>query len=412
MNQESPPIATNNGPKEEVASLERIAQRSFEYLDRKQNGDLVYNSYEKVEPSEILNRLNALKQIVGELSYFLGFKVSDQVEKNEKETHSIEQDPVSFWSALQSSLQPTEHLLDLGSGVRPTNLFNTKMHICVDLFQPYLEFLREKFSGRSLILINEDVISFLERQPSSSIETIFIADLIEHLNREEGFRLIEEVSRVASLQVIVFTPNGFMEQHVGHMDGDGWGWNGNTAQTHKSGWTPKDFPGWKIIESPNHHLQIEYKPGAFAAVLDKKIPQKEKIIYLICPSDSSEAIEIVSNFQNEISRRNDAIRVKAFIHPALALGSFNIHTIFSRRNWDVKVSVFNPEIRKVIGLPEDNRRGFSTGIFGAVEQFKAEYESDSEIYLVSDRLELSNKISSSLILGGIEERSIHFLSNS
>jgi hypothetical protein len=42
---------------------------------------------------------------------------------------------------------------------------------------------------------------------------------------------------------MIYTPNGFVPQ-----DEDKWGLGQVEWQTHRSGWTPDDFDGWKIIE--------------------------------------------------------------------------------------------------------------------------------------------------------------------
>ncbi len=46
---------------------------------------------------------------------------------------------------------------------------------------------------------------------------------------------------IATQQVVLYTPYGFVEQTH-----DEWGLGGEEWQTHRSGWLPKDFPDAKI----------------------------------------------------------------------------------------------------------------------------------------------------------------------
>lgn len=396
---------------EEVKALETIAQKALEHLNRKASPNSIKPSYSNTPLFEIQSRISALEQMIGELTYYLGFQFNEKVDWKDSYTTFAAQDTFMFWSILQKSTYPAQILLDLGCGVRPTNLFLPNIHICVDLFQPYLDFLKNKFEGENILLICDEVVAFLKRQPSSSIDTIFIADLIEHLDREEGMELIQEVTRVASVQVIIFTPNGFMEQHVGPTAGDGWGWVGNTAQTHLSGWTPSDFPGWKILTSPNHHKEIGYEPGAFAAIFRKEQVNFEKSIYVICPTDSMQAQKILINFQLGLSSLGDQFTVRALIHPGLALGSFNIEAVFARQNWDINVSTFNPEIRRVSGMGKEANIGSSLGIFGFMEQILEIYDFKSDLYIVGDSSAMASDILTELTSSDIDEKKIHIITN-
>jgi len=66
------------------------------------------------------------------------------------------------------------------------------------------------------------------------VDTVFALDVIEHLLRADGERLLQEVARVAYRQIVVFTPLGFMPQSYDNrrnrIAGDGRGY----WQTHRS----------------------------------------------------------------------------------------------------------------------------------------------------------------------------------
>jgi hypothetical protein len=65
-------------------------------------------------------------------------------------------------------------------------------------------------------------------------------DIIEHLEKDEGMKLLKCTENIARSQVVIFTPYGILPQS--HPDGkDAWGLNGCDWQQHKSGWLPEDF---------------------------------------------------------------------------------------------------------------------------------------------------------------------------
>ena len=68
------------------------------------------------------------------------------------------------------------------------------------------------------------------------------SDGIEHLLKEDGFKLIERMKQISDRQIL-FTPLGEHMIEVGNPD----------PKCHKSGWLPEDFPGFAAIVCPNYH---------------------------------------------------------------------------------------------------------------------------------------------------------------
>ena len=105
-----------------------------------------------------------------------------------------------------------------------------------------------------------------------SIVGVFVFDVIEHLEKGVGKRLLEKTEAIAKKQVVYFTPIGFMPQDV-HEDGkDAWGMDGAGQQCHKSGWFPQDFgQEYNFIMCENFHLtnnlgvKLDDPYGAFIA---------------------------------------------------------------------------------------------------------------------------------------------------
>jgi 2-polyprenyl-3-methyl-5-hydroxy-6-metoxy-1,4-benzoquinol methylase len=65
----------------------------------------------------------------------------------------------------------------------------------------------------------------------ATFDVVTCIEVIEHVGREDGLRLLDELERVGRY-VIVTTPNGFLEQEE---------LAGNPLQRHLSGWTVADF---------------------------------------------------------------------------------------------------------------------------------------------------------------------------
>ena len=111
-------------------------------------------------------------------------------------------------------------------------------------------------------------------------------NVIEHLNKEDGLRLLCQMEQIAVKRVVLFTPNGFLPQ--GHrVPGD--------LQAHLSGWGPAEMSGygyrvsgllgpkslrgahhvllrrpavsWGVVSLLGHFLWTRRHPGAAAAIL-------------------------------------------------------------------------------------------------------------------------------------------------
>ncbi|MBN2822697.1 MAG: hypothetical protein JXR33_05835 [Coriobacteriia bacterium] len=145
-------------------------------------------------------------------------------------------------------------------------------HIC---FEPYDEYASILSSEHSRLIIMQGTWDDAVRiMPPSSIDTVVLLDVIEHLPKDEGRRLLEATVSIARSQVVVFTPLGFMPQGDAE-DKDAWGLGGTDWQVHRSGWTPDDFEGWEFLICEDFHRtdaygrELETPHGAFFAILNK-----------------------------------------------------------------------------------------------------------------------------------------------
>ena len=73
-----------------------------------------------------------------------------------------------------------------------------------------------------------------------SFDAVIALDFIEHLEKNEGNSLLNKMEGLAKKKVVIFTPNGFLEQGVHY---------NNPLQIHKSGWTIDEMQkrGYKVF---------------------------------------------------------------------------------------------------------------------------------------------------------------------
>jgi ubiquinone/menaquinone biosynthesis C-methylase UbiE len=160
---------------------------------------------------------------------------------------------------LEIAVGDCNTLLDIGCGANsPIKRFSKKMFCAgVDAHMPSIE--KSKSQGIHNEYYNFNVLDIGEEFSDNSYECVVASDLIEHLTKEDGYRLIEMMERIASKRVIIFTPNGFLKQ--GEYDE-------NPFQVHLSGWHPEEMKakGYKVIgingskDLRGEYAEFKYKP--------------------------------------------------------------------------------------------------------------------------------------------------------
>ena len=127
----------------------------------------------------------------------------------------------------------------------------------VDIVPEYLAEVNKNFPY--IKTVESDVLKFTKKQEDDSFEIINILDGIEHLTKERGAELIEEMKRVAP-EIILFTPDGFSKNEPHHA----WGIEaGDKHQKHLSGWTEEELTklGFNYVEGWYFHSphDVEYR---------------------------------------------------------------------------------------------------------------------------------------------------------
>jgi len=172
------------------------------------------------------------------------------------------------------AIRETEVVADIGCGIVPMNYFRPSLHFMIEPWKEYYDILSYRHQGdKSVFVLRLGAIEALRSFADKSIDSIFLLDVIEHLPKDMGFEVISECERVAREQIVIFTPLGFMPQHMDSGETDGWGLSGSSVQEHLSGWTPEDFgEAWAFYVSEDFH-QVDFKRdslekayGAFFAI--------------------------------------------------------------------------------------------------------------------------------------------------
>ena len=168
----------------------------------------------------------------------------------------------SYFYELKKVLSNCESLLDVGCGsFSPIASFSKSFYsVGVDAFVPSIE--KSRKLGIHNKYYNIDVLDIGKKFKENSFDCVLASDLIEHLSKEDGFKLIEMMEKIAKKKVVIFTPNGFLPQGE---------YNNNPWQVHKSGWSVEEMRrrgykviginGWKPLRG--ERARIKYKPKLF-----------------------------------------------------------------------------------------------------------------------------------------------------
>lgn len=183
-----------------------------------------------------------------------------------------------FLHFAYNNMQNVDVLLDIGTGIVPHDYINARIYICCEPYEEYLNVLNKKIENEEMSIDSffllqqynwEDVTKNFKEK---SVDTIFLIDVIEHLEKEEGRQLLAKTIKIARRQIVIFTPMAYIEQKTKN-NKDAWGLNGKRWQEHKSVWTPDDFDdSWKCICCKEYHdtnnigEKLDKPVGAFWAI--------------------------------------------------------------------------------------------------------------------------------------------------
>jgi len=187
-------------------------------------------------------------------------------------------DPISYLSLLKKQINEGTLLnLGCGEGGPIVNLKLKNYRVGLDAFELYIRQAKEKDTHDEYILAD---IRYLPFKPKS-FNTVLCIDVIEHLEKYEGYALLKTMEDMAKRKVIIFTPNGFLPQDE---------YDSNLLQVHKTGWTVNELKklGYKCIGVSGlkylraHEAQLKFNEGILK-YLNLLISDISEIIVLRSP---------------------------------------------------------------------------------------------------------------------------------
>lgn len=238
-------------------------------------------------------------------------------------------DVQSLLDAMEAVVCETDTVLDVGCGIVPMNYFRPKLHIMVEPWDEYSNILRQRHADdKSVLILKLDALEALIALHDKSIDSVFLLDVIEHLEKEAGMKVVAEIERVARRQAVIFTPLGFMPQHLEADESDAWGLSGGKMQEHKSGWLPEDFgTQWEFHICEKYHLKdfrgefLDKPYGAFFAV--RNFPETQVVSPIEIPDirrplPSEIALQKLQVSMAELTESNRVLTEESFVLSARA----------------------------------------------------------------------------------------------
>jgi len=141
--------------------------------------------------------------------------------------------------ALRQALENCDNVLDVGCGCSMNmRWLGVKHPVGIEAHQPSCEKARKQNTHDELV--HGDVCALDQYFQPGQFDACIALDVIEHLTKEDGIKLIEQMERIAKHKVIFLTPSGFLPQHS---------FDNNDLQEHLSGWEASEMQarGYKVI---------------------------------------------------------------------------------------------------------------------------------------------------------------------
>ncbi|PIN75619.1 hypothetical protein COV18_02115 [Candidatus Woesearchaeota archaeon CG10_big_fil_rev_8_21_14_0_10_37_12] len=171
----------------------------------------------------------------------------------------------TYYKLLKKELKKCKNVLDFGCGDHsPIRRFKNIQSIGIDVHKPTIELAKKRKTHKEFILAN-----ILEYKSPKKYDCAIALDLIEHINKKDGLRLLGNLEASAK-KVIIFTPNGYLPQDPKIVANNPW-------QEHKSGWTAAEFKkkgyavygvnGLKWLRG--QRAEIKWKPKIFWQIISE-----------------------------------------------------------------------------------------------------------------------------------------------
>ena len=167
--------------------------------------------------------------------------------------------------ACQSLINDDFTILDVGCGLKiMTKLLVCKQLVGVDIWADYLT--DDDIAG--------DIRQLDKLVAPKSFDIVFASDIIEHLTKKEGYKLLFDMEQIAKKKIIIITPTMWSPNTEAVNDPKLWSFN-NPYNYHKSTWDIEDFFKLNYVQIPvnlNNELIFVIKE-----ICDENSISKDKI---------------------------------------------------------------------------------------------------------------------------------------
>jgi len=135
---------------------------------------------------------------------------------------------------INNFIKNRDHVLDIGCGDKKIIKRLRGSHTTLDIWEPF----------------SPDIVWDLNKLPlpfkDGMFDVTLMLDVIEHLDKEKGKKLLEEIKRVTRRHILVFTPLWWTE-NLFYMNNINSVYYGNPYERHQSLWSREDFKDFQEI---------------------------------------------------------------------------------------------------------------------------------------------------------------------
>ena len=124
------------------------------------------------------------------------------------------------------------------SGIRPRKFFT----VGAEIFLPDLRVAKKNRTHDDFVLCDARSLPFQRK----SFDVVLCMEMLEHVDKEEGLRLLRDIEEIAVRKVILSTPAGFL--YTGPEPETTPYLHDNPQQGHRAGWEPNELRalGYKV----------------------------------------------------------------------------------------------------------------------------------------------------------------------
>lgn len=164
---------------------------------------------------------------------------------------------------LTQSLKTCTTILDIGCGSNSPIQHINSIKTGVDADTKAIGIAKK--NKTHTYFIRGDIKNLSRLLNNKRYDGIAALDVIEHMKKKDGYKLLKTLDKIARKKIVIVTPNGFVRQIQ----------KDNALQEHLSGWTVNDFKkyGYSVKEALGSKFlrgeenKLKFKPKIFWGIV-------------------------------------------------------------------------------------------------------------------------------------------------